>query len=298
MALGMLCVALLAPQFALAAAVAPESFVGGASPEATSFINVRPDGFDTIRLSWTPIYGTTGYNIYRALTPAGPFVRLGNEKLISGGASEYADTGLQGNTTYYYRVSSVSDGGESQASFPASATTEKAPLKIEVISAPISSATSTLISAGTATTTLVISPTTPTTTEIAAPAASLPAMTTPSGLIVSNDLAALLKQLTALQAELVALQTATKPTGISLGLLTQTMRRGAAGDEVKKLQTFLVSQGKEIYPEALVTGYFGPATERAVGRFQEAYAISAPKAEGYGMVGPKTKAKINELLAK
>jgi hypothetical protein len=61
-------------------------------------------------------------------------------------------------------------------------------------------------------------------------------------------------------------------------------------DEVKTLQEFL-KQFPNIYPEGLVTGYFGPLTEAAVKRFQAKNII-----ESIGIVGPKTRAKINELI--
>ncbi len=70
--------------------------------------------------------------------------------------------------------------------------------------------------------------------------------------------------------------------------------------EVKCLQQFLKSQGPEIYPEGLVTGNFLSLTKKAVIRFQEKYAseILAPLGleKGTGFVGPKTRAKINQLL--
>jgi peptidoglycan hydrolase-like protein with peptidoglycan-binding domain len=63
---------------------------------------------------------------------------------------------------------------------------------------------------------------------------------------------------------------------------------------------FLKNQGKEIYPEGLVTGYFGPATQRAVIRFQEKYVaeILTPfgLTKGTGLVGTKTREKINGML--
>jgi hypothetical protein len=72
--------------------------------------------------------------------------------------------------------------------------------------------------------------------------------------------------------------------------------------QVACLQTFLKSQGQDIYPEALVTGNFGHLTLRAVVRFQEKYAseILAPYGlqSGNGYVGTKTRTKINQLLNK
>ena len=69
---------------------------------------------------------------------------------------------------------------------------------------------------------------------------------------------------------------------------------GSKGEDVTALQTYLV-QDPAVYPEGLITGYFGPATRRAIGRFQEKYGIAKAGDPGYGTVGPKTRAKLNEL---
>ncbi|MEK7074322.1 MAG: peptidoglycan-binding domain-containing protein [Patescibacteria group bacterium] len=52
---------------------------------------------------------------------------------------------------------------------------------------------------------------------------------------------------------------------------------------------------KSIYPEGIVSGYFGPKTKAAVERFQEKYGIARKNQPGYGVVGPKTRAKLKEL---
>ena len=74
----------------------------------------------------------------------------------------------------------------------------------------------------------------------------------------------------------------------------RSLKKGASGNDVKKLQE-LLSADKEIYPEGEVTGYFGPATKKAVGKFQEKYDLANPGESGYGDVGPKTRAKLKEL---
>ena len=77
------------------------------------------------------------------------------------------------------------------------------------------------------------------------------------------------------------------------------LARGSRGDEVRVLQEFLKNLS-DIYPEGLVTGYFGPFTEAAVQRFQAFYGIvflGNPATTGYGLVGPRTRAKLNELLS-
>lgn len=72
--------------------------------------------------------------------------------------------------------------------------------------------------------------------------------------------------------------------------LVRQLRIGMSGEDVKLLQEVLATD-PEIYPEGLVTGYFGPLTRNAVKRLQ--------KIAGFvqvGQVGPKTFSKINELL--
>lgn len=73
------------------------------------------------------------------------------------------------------------------------------------------------------------------------------------------------------------------------------------GAEVRELQKCL-AQDTEVYPEGEVTGFFGPATKRAVTKFQEKYAkdILAPwgYSKGTGQVGKTTREKLNEVCGK
>ncbi|KKW23817.1 MAG: NLP/P60 protein [Candidatus Kaiserbacteria bacterium GW2011_GWC2_52_8b] len=64
---------------------------------------------------------------------------------------------------------------------------------------------------------------------------------------------------------------------------------GMTNSDVSALQTFL-AKDSSIYPEGLVTGFFGPLTEAAVIRYQTAHGISP-----VGRVGPVTLASINGL---
>lgn len=72
--------------------------------------------------------------------------------------------------------------------------------------------------------------------------------------------------------------------------LRSQLRVGSRGDEVTSLQEYL-AQFPDIYPEALITGYFGPLTEKAVRKFQRKHGI-----EQVGEVGPKTRSIFNKLL--
>ncbi len=73
--------------------------------------------------------------------------------------------------------------------------------------------------------------------------------------------------------------------------LEAMLKTGSSGEEVKLLQKILASD-PTLYPEGLVTGFFGPLTEAAVKRLQAKFKI-----EQVGAVGPQTLARINEILA-
>jgi peptidoglycan hydrolase-like protein with peptidoglycan-binding domain len=72
--------------------------------------------------------------------------------------------------------------------------------------------------------------------------------------------------------------------------LIKQLRVGMTGDDVKILQEFLATD-PEVYSEGLITGYFGPMTERAVQKLQKRMCL-----DQVGNVGPKTMWRINELL--
>lgn len=78
----------------------------------------------------------------------------------------------------------------------------------------------------------------------------------------------------------------------------RTLRQGARGEDVRVLQEFL-KQFTDIYPEGLVTSYFGPLTEAAVKRFQIKNGIvssGTPETTGYGQVGPLTRTALNDNI--
>lgn len=113
-----------------------------------------------------------------------------------------------------------------------------------------------------------------------------------SGTVSGDDpllIAKLLAQIDSLKKQIAALQSGTSlpaPCAITNNLYVGV--RNAS--EVTCLQKFLVAQGTDIYPEALVTGYFGALTKAAIIRFQQKYAILTT-----GFVGTLTRAKIAQL---
>lgn len=74
-------------------------------------------------------------------------------------------------------------------------------------------------------------------------------------------------------------------------LLTRQLEQGMTGADVSTLQTFL-ARDITIYPQGLVTGFFGPLTFSAVSNFQSKNGIAT-----VGRVGPITRAAINARLA-
>ncbi len=79
------------------------------------------------------------------------------------------------------------------------------------------------------------------------------------------------------------------PARTEAATLTRQLEIGMRGSDVAALQTYLAADST-IYPEGLMTGYFGPLTREAVKRFQARFGIPQ-----VGRVGPQTLAAIGEL---
>ena len=116
--------------------------------------------------------------------------------------------------------------------------------------------------------------------QVSVPAQVITPIITPQ-LSVQERISELQTLLVSLQAQLAKLQASTP-------LFTHDLQRGDIGDDVKQLQTIL-SKDPSIYPEGIVNGRFGPATEAAVKRFQKKYGIRQT-----GYVGPLTRGELGE----
>ncbi len=68
------------------------------------------------------------------------------------------------------------------------------------------------------------------------------------------------------------------------------LRPGSNGDQVRYLQVLLAADSS-VYPEGLITGFYGALTERAVKAFQKKYGL-----EAVGFIGPKTLKKLEDDL--
>ncbi|HEX6493871.1 MAG TPA: Ig-like domain-containing protein [Acidobacteriaceae bacterium] len=75
-------------------------------------------GMGQIALNWNSVNGATNYQISRGITSGGPYAVL-----AVASTNSYTDTGLAGNSTYYYVVSAANSVTQSNVSVEASATT-------------------------------------------------------------------------------------------------------------------------------------------------------------------------------
>jgi len=78
--------------------------------------------------------------------------------------------------------------------------------------------------------------------------------------------------------------------------LTRYLSVGMSGSDVSALQSFL-AQDTTIYPQGLVTGYFGFLTKAAVSNFQVRNGIVSAGGVGAGRVGPATLPVLNLQMA-
>ena len=115
-----------------------------------------------------------------------------------------------------------------------------------------------------------------------------------------QELAVLISQLQAkivqLQAQIAQIRaTGGGGDGISsmsdaLAGLSRTLSRGMEGEDVRRLQEYL-ARYPDIYPEGIISGYFGALTEAAVRRLQKTRGL-----EQVGTVGPRTREIINREI--
>jgi len=101
-----------------------------------------------------------------------------------------------------------------------------------------------------------------------------------------EKIAYLKQEIARLQTILLALKTVQNPVACSF--FQADLYVGLRNEQVVCLQEFLKSLGPQIYPEGLVTGYFGPLTQAAVKRYQSSQNIITT-----GYFGPLTRAAIN-----
>jgi hypothetical protein len=97
------------------------------------------------------------------------------------------------------------------------------------------------------------------------------------------------KQVTMLQTQLAMQKT--YQSDLNCLMFSQDLYYGMTSPEVECLQQYLANLENNIYPEKLVTGYFGPLTQAAVQRYQEFKGIITT-----GYFGPLTRTAVNQSL--
>ena len=76
----------------------------------------------TVSISWTASSSSNvvGYNVYRAATPGGPFVKMTTSPLTG---TSFTDNRVQGGQTYFYAATSVDDLGNESVFSPTTSVT-------------------------------------------------------------------------------------------------------------------------------------------------------------------------------
>jgi fibronectin type 3 domain-containing protein len=93
-------------------------------PDAPTAVSAATAGPDSVSLTWNPVPGADGYNVYRGLssrTDGQPLGSLANARSVTG--TSFTDIGLSAATSYFYVVVAVQGGVQSLPSAESAATT-------------------------------------------------------------------------------------------------------------------------------------------------------------------------------
>lgn len=88
-------------------------------------------------------------------------------------------------------------------------------------------------------------------------------------------------------------------TAVTLPPLVGPLSFGMKNNPQVRLLQQLLATDRTLYPEGIVSGYYGPLTREAVKRFQVRYGVLNPATADpslVGFAGPTTRAKMNEIL--
>ncbi len=247
------------------ALVSPSGVVTLAVPGAAS----AAAGDGVVTVSWSPVTGATKYDIYQQSGSNFPYIAQTT-------STSYMVSGLTNGTSYSFKVSALDDSSNESAATDAVSAIPAATNAGGGGGGGGGSSSSQTASVSQP----VISLITPT------PPASPPPAATPQN-SSSNTISIF----------------ASGVAGIpSTYIFQKVLNFGQISKDVRYLQLFLKSQSAAIYPEGIVNGRFGPATKKAVVRFQEKYASELLKPlglkKGTGKVGAMTLKKINSIMGK
>lgn len=276
-------------------AYALSAATGATPPDTPSGLTATPGDAvgGAVALSWSTVGTAEGYYIYRDTSSSGSFPKIVD--IASQSTTSYSDSAVTAGTTYYYKIAAYKSSGSSESAASSA------------VSALVKSAGgggapgSTGGGGGGAS----YGPT-PRAQKIY-PDGTKVYLDEPGATLKIKELDAKFAA-EAKKVKLVAAETTAKSvpaaTVAQASAVARTvspvfnadLKRGAKGDDIRRLQELLASD-KEVYPEGDVTGFFGPATERALKRFQVKYkVVASEKSAGAGKFGPATRAKIAEVF--
>lgn len=198
------------------------------------------------------------------------------------------------------------------AATPASITTGQS----SVLSWVVANASSTSINNGVGTvtgTSVTVSPSITTTYQLSAvnpigtttanATVTVNATSTSPGGSLGAQIQALLAQIKALQAQILQLilqqtggggtATSTPPFPPGCFSFNRDLKHGDDGDDVRELQRSLASDDSSIFSSDLITGFFGPRTEKALMKFQRKFGIRST-----GFFGPLSRGHFKENCGK
>ncbi len=254
-----------ASHFSAYALSSPTSGLAPATPSGLAV--TQPSATVSAKLTWTANTESdiAGYYIYRDTSSTGTFpLRVDTAST----AATYTDT-VDAGTTYYYKISAYNT-----ATHESSATA--------AVSLAVTNATGAAIPAssgggGSPSIGQITPVPTPT------PTASTATKSTPTSVGTPT------KGVGAAPGLTNALSRVTSP--VARAALLKNLATGSRGADVRTLQEMLKSD-PSIYPQGIVNGNFGPATLRAVRKFQQKYGIRPAN----GRVGPLTRSKLQEVF--
>lgn len=104
------------------------------NPSAPAAIKAASAGYNSVKVSWSPVNGAEGYQIYRSISKSGGF-----SQLIEVKGTSYTDTPLSNERTYYYLVCAYDHAGKIKTSSQYSAMVSAvpkpdAPKKVKAVS--------------------------------------------------------------------------------------------------------------------------------------------------------------------
>lgn len=253
------------------------------APGSPIGLSATRNGDTGIDFSWAAVSAATSYLIYRDTSSGGSFPYRSSVS-----SNSYADSGLTGNTIYYYRVSASNSNGESAATTTVSATTCASVSNGTVTGSGCalscnsgyheSSGTCVLTGGG----------------GIIGGGGGGSSVPTPVYTVIpgtSTTTAASSQSSVSSAPESSSVASPSSVAQLVSPVFNKTLKYGMTSDDVKRLQELLASD-TEIYPEGIVSGWFGQLTKKAVTAFQKKYGI-----EPIGIVGPQTRAKLNEVFS-